>query len=618
MSPLTRGRVINGILANGRVRFCMRLATITNWAYGATVVLTLASGTTMLLASSAQQQERTSVSQRYALDRATATIEEDVLALSELSRQYVINGDASDLLAYEKVRAELGTVEARTRHIKDAGAGEDELKSLREALGWADNLQTRQERAIAARRRGDTNTSLRVLFAPEYERELDRSRAAVERFQYRLDQRMADDLRTAEKTSRAWRSTSEAMLAVTGLLFLCVLYFVFRRRVLHPVVKLSDVIGRLAAQDYETEPPHFDQIDEIGDMAQALRVFRENGIERQRLEHERDADRAVRDILSRMTQRMQGCDTVSELTDIVKRFTPEVAPQLTGRLYLFDPSRNVLVEGCSWLEPVRSAAEFSPLACWGLRRGVPHRPSGTSFDIPCSHIDGGDAPDSLCLPLIGQQGTLGMLYLESRKVDPATSLNEAYLQLLAENVGLALDNLRLREALRLLAMTDPLTTLPNRRQLDEALATTLIDAERNGSPVCCAMIDVDHFKRFNDDNGHDAGDAVLRAVGLALQAAVRDNNLVFRYGGEEFLLLLPDVAQAAAALRAEEVRSRIAALRVQHDGRELGPITVSVGLACAPADTDWQSLLQTADAALLRAKKAGRNQVITATERRIA
>jgi diguanylate cyclase (GGDEF)-like protein len=594
----------------------MRLSTITNWAYGATVALTLASGTTMLLASSAQQQERTSVSRRYALDRATATIEEDVLALSELARQYAINGDASDILAYEKVRSELGTVEARTRQIKDAGAGEDELHSLREALGWADALQAQQEQAIAARRQGDANAALRVLFAPEYERELDRSRAAVERFQYRLDQRTADDLRAAEKTARAWRSASEAMLAVTGLLFLCVLYFVFRRRVLHPVVKLSDVIGRLAAQDYEAEPPQYDQIDEIGDMAQALRVFRENGIERQRLERERDADRAVRDLLSRMTQRMQGCDTVAELKNVVKRFAPEVAPQMAGRLYLFDASRIVLVEGCSWLEPVHSAAEFPPLACWALRRGAPHRPSGAGLDVPCGHLLGNEVPDSLCLPLMGQHGTLGMLYLESRTAYPATPLSEAYLQLLAENIGLALDNLRLREALRSLAMIDPLTMLPNRRQLDEVLASELAEAERTGTSICCAMIDVDHFKRFNDEHGHDAGDAVLRAVGQTLKEAVRDTNLVFRYGGEEFLMLLPGMGEPPAAERAEEIRSRIAALRVQHEGSDLGPVTASIGLACAPAHTDWPSLVQTADAVLLRAKQAGRNQVITAVERR--
>ena len=596
----------------------MRLVTITNWAYGATVVLTLTSGTTMLLASSAQQQERAAVSQRYALDRATATIEEDVLALSELARQYAINGDASDLFAYERVRRELGTVETRTRGIKDAGAGEDELHSLQEALGWADALQTHQRQAIAERRKGGALAASRILFAPEYERELDRSRAAVERFQYRLDQRTADNLRAAEKTSRAWRSASEVMLAVTGLLFLCVLYFVFRRRVLHPVVKLSDVIGRLAAQDYDAEPPQYDQIDEIGDMAQALRVFRENGIERQRLERERDADRGVRDLLSCMTQRMQGCDTVSELMDVVRRFAPEVAPELAGRLYLFDATRNMLVEGCSWLKPLHSAVEFSPLACWGLRRGATHRPSGIGFDVPCGHLLGDDPPpESLCLPLLGQHGTLGMLYFERRIQASMTPLNETYLQLLGENVGLALDNLRLREALRSLAMMDPLTSLPNRRQLEEVLASEIAKAERTSAAIHCAMIDVDHFKRFNDEYGHDAGDAVLRAVGQVLRETVRDVRLAFRYGGEEFLVLLPDLTGELAAARAEEIRSRIAGLRLQHEGRDLGPITVSVGLACAPGHADWQNLMQTADAALLRAKRVGRNQVITASTRNI-
>ena len=596
----------------------MRLVTITNWAYGATVVLTLTSGTTMLLASSAQQQERAAVSQRYALDRATATIEEDVLALSELARQYAINGDASDLFAYERVRRELGTVETRTRGIKDAGAGEDELHSLQEALGWADALQTQQRQAIAERRKGGALAASRILFAPEYERELDRSRAAVERFQYRLDQRTADNLRAAEKTSRAWRSASEVMLAVTGLLFLCVLYFVFRRRVLHPVVKLSDVIGRLAAQDYDAEPPQYDQIDEIGDMAQALRVFRENGIERQRLERERDADRGVRDLLSCMTQRMQGCDTVSELMDVVRRFAPEVAPELAGRLYLFDATRNMLVEGCSWLKPLHSAVEFSPLACWGLRRGATHRPSGIGFDVPCGHLLGDDPPpESLCLPLLGQHGTLGMLYFERRIQASMTPLNETYLQLLGENVGLALDNLRLREALRSLAMMDPLTSLPNRRQLEEVLASEIAKAERTSAAIHCAMIDVDHFKRFNDEYGHVAGDAVLRAVGQVLRETVRDVRLAFRYGGEEFLVLLPDLTGELAAARAEEIRSRIAGLRLQHEGRDLGPITVSVGLACAPGHADWQNLMQTADAALLRAKRVGRNQVITASTRNI-
>jgi hypothetical protein len=128
----------------------MRLATITNWAYGATVVLTLASGTTMLLASSAHETERASVSRRYLLDQATATIEDDVLILSELARQYAINGDTSDLTAYQRERSALGAVESRTRHIRDAGARGDELRSLHEALAWADALQEQQGQVAEA------------------------------------------------------------------------------------------------------------------------------------------------------------------------------------------------------------------------------------------------------------------------------------------------------------------------------------------------------------------------------------------------------------------------------------------------------------------------------------
>lgn len=598
----------------------MRLVAITNWAYGVTVALTLASGTTMLLASSAQQRERAAVDQRYALDRATATIEDDALALSELARQFAINGDAADLLAYRRAQADLAPVEMRTRHIRDAGAASDELRSLHDALGWVDALQAQQAQAILARRKNDRNIAVRILFAPEYERELDRSRAAVERFQYRLDQRTGDELRAAERTARIWRSASEAMLAITGLLFLFVLYFVFRRRVLHPVVKLSDVIGRLAAQDYNAEPPPYERIDEIGDMAQALRVFRENGIERQRLEQERDADRAARDLLSRMTQRMQGCDSVAELQKVVARFIPELTPQLAGRLYLLDPARSALVEACSWLDPAHSSAEFSPLTCWGIRRGAPHRPSGTVFDVPCDHLDGHlgghDVPQTLCLPLTGQHGMLGLLYFERRAGFDTEGLSDVYLQMLAENIGLALDNLRLREALRSLAMADPLTTLPNRRQLDEVLAREVAQAERTGTPLCCAMIDIDHFKRFNDEHGHDAGDAVLRAVGALLKDAVRDTNLVFRFGGEEFLMLLPDADPEVAAARADEIRERIAALRVRYDGKDLGPITTSIGLACAPLHTEWSSLVQTADAALLRAKQAGRDRVLCAIARK--
>lgn len=598
----------------------MRLATITNWAYGATVALTLSAGATMLAAAGAQQRERAAVALRYELDAATSSLDEDAASLSGLARQFAISGRAADLAAYRRELAGLGPVEERTRQIRDAGAGVDELAALHDALRWTDALQAQQQAAIAAREKGDKAGALEIVFSAEYERELDRILGEIQRFQSRIDQRTDNALQAAADGARLWQTVSEAMMAVTGLLFFFVLFFVFRNRVLRPVTKLSDVVKRLAAEDYDAAPPRLTQVDEIGDMAEALRVFRDTGLERQRLERERDAELAFRDLLSRMTQRMQSCGGVAELGEVVRRFLPEIAPELAGRLYLLDPARNALVEATSWGGPVHSRAEFPPLACWALRRGGPHRPAGDPIDVPCGHLEPaeGGARDTLCLPLAGRNGPLGLLYLEARAGAEAGRLSETYLRLLAENVGLALDNLRLREALEGMALADALTSLANRRQLDVVLQTELDRSARDDTAISCVMADIDHFKRFNDEFGHDAGDAVLQAVGGALKTAVREGALVFRYGGEEFLLLMPGLGPEDAGSRAEEIRSAISGLRVRHEGRDLPPVTLSLGVASAPAHGARDRLVACADAALLRAKREGRDRVAVAVPRAAA
>lgn len=595
----------------------MRLATITNWAYGATLVLTLASGTTMILASNAQNGEREAVEQRYRLDRATSALGSEVFALSDHARQYLNSGDPTYRILYERDLAALTAVEGRISHLRDVGAKAEELKVLKQAIDWADALHDEQRAALVAHSRGDETTARKILFGAEYERELDRARSAIERFQGLLDDRTEAQVAMAEQAAKAWKTASEVALGITGLLFLCVLFFVFRQRVLKPVVRLSDVVNRLAAQDYGAEPPNLSQIDEIGDMAQAIRVFRENGLERQRLEQERDVDKRLRDLLSRMTQRMQGCDSIVGLTEVVRRFVPEIAPELAGRLYLLDTARNALVEAGNWGGPTRSCNEFAPSACWALRRGASHRPAGASIDVPCDHLDLADDEhcDTLCLPLVAHGERFGLLYFEPGQGDDAWSTAEIYLTMLAENVGLAVANLRLREQLRAMAMGDALTGLANRRHLDMTLAVVLADAARQQQPVTCLMADVDRFKGFNDRFGHDAGDLVLREVGAVFRGAVRDAELAFRYGGEEFLVLLPGLSADQALARAEQIRQRVGALELAHEGHSLGNVSLSIGLATTPQHCPPDRLVAAADSALLRAKSAGRDRVEVAASR---
>tara|TARA_R100000501_G_scaffold16352_3_gene29766 strand:- start:37195 stop:39006 length:1812 start_codon:yes stop_codon:yes gene_type:complete len=597
----------------------MRLATITNWAYGATVALTLVSGSTMLLASNAQERERAAVEQRHRLDTVSAELGNEIYLLSDRARQYLNTGDPTYLVIYRRGIEDLRSTEQRAQELAAAGATPAEVALLQEAIKWAETLHDEQDAAIAAYEEGQESKARQILFGPEYERELDLAEALLGRFQDRLDLRVQTEIAQAAALARLWKTISEIVLAVTGLLFLGVLYFIFRQRVLHPVVRLSDVVKRLAAEDYAVELPGVDQIDEIGDMAEAIHVFRENGLQRQRLETERAADLALRDLLSRMTQRMQVCDTLLDLKEVIRRFVPEFAPSLAGRLYLLSADENEVIEACSWLEPRHSPSKFSPQSCWALRRGASHRPGGSHIDVPCGHLDSdGSAPppDTLCLPLVAQRETLGLLYVEPREdVQDQGRPPEVYLRMLAENIGLALANLRLRDALREMAMADALTGLPNRRQLDMVLPEQLSDAERLGASISCLMVDVDHFKRFNDRHGHEAGDAVLREVGAVLGNVTRERGRAFRYGGEEFLLLLPEFDCEQAADRAEEIRTRIAALSVQYENVALGPITVSVGVASAPLHCAAHQLVQTADAALLRAKKLGRDRVVMAEVR---
>ena len=595
----------------------MRLSTITNWAYGATVALTFVSGVTMLLASGAQQREREAVQQRYVLDKATSRIGTDVYALSDHARQYLNTGDPSYLVLYRSDFEDLESVEDRVRNLAQDGLTPVEQQLLQDAMRWADTLHDEQAAALTAFESGDEAAARTIMFGAEYERELNRVQSLIDRFQDRLDRRMGQEVREAADYALLWKRASETLLAITGLLFLFVIYYVFRRRVLRPVMTLSDVVNRLARQDFDAEPPKLDQIDEIGDMADAIRIFRENGIERQRLEAERDADRAVRDLLSRMTQRLQGCEGLNDLQDVVRRFVPQIVPSRAGRLYLIEKNRNAVAQVCSWQDPRHSGTEFAPTDCWALRRGLPHRPSGEQVDVPCAHVldEAGTVPDTLCLPLTAQRQILGLLYLEQRPAEQAADLPEVYLEMLAETIGMALANLHLRETLRELAMVDPLTGLANRRQLELALKEQILQAEDGNDPLACLMIDVDHFKRFNDVFGHDAGDAVLREVGTALTGMLREPDLAFRYGGEEFTLLLPGLDADRARARAEDVRRRISGLELAYNGEQLGTITVSIGTASGPSQCRYSQLLSAADAALLRAKGSGRNRVEMARAR---
>lgn len=582
---------------------------MTNWAYGITVALTLASGIAMLMASSADNAERRAVEQRQQFDQLSEEAENGAWELSDLARLYIIKKNQDVLQEYRQQAQAITAIEHRLKKLKDNGATAEELALLREGLQIADELQDEQQAALAQIIRGEDQDAVNLLYGATYEQQLERVQTQLDHFRLMLEGRVNKTIAEATAKSRIWRTLSEVMVGLTALMFLFVLGFILQRRVLYPVVRLSDVVQRLASQDYAVETPQFTQIDEIGDMAQAIRIFRENGLARQRLEQERDADWAIRELLARMTQRLQGCESFEDVIKVAELFAPNIAPQIPGRLYILDTDPWQMRCVAQWLSPPREADVFHPDNCWAVRRGLSHPPVNGEPDIACYHLPETEAKQSLCVPLIAQGEAIGLLSFSS--VNSATAPSRAYLELMAEALGLALANQRLRNALLEKALFDSLTGLRNRHHLDDALHTQMNLAVRNGTPLSCLMIDIDHFKAINDRYGHEAGDLVIKSVAAIIQRAVRDIGMAFRYGGEEFLVLLGGTNEDAAMACASDIYHSVQLLTLRYGLAEIGQINVSIGIASYPQHTQSDSLLRAADAALYRAKELGRSRIVS-------
>lgn len=587
----------------------MRIATITNWAYGATVCLTIASGIVMLMASSADNTERQAVAQRQVFDQLTEEIDNDAWALSDLARLYVVGKDPDVLKEYRQKETALKSIEHRLSKLNDAGATGEELALLHEGVQIVDALQDEQQAALANMARGETAQAMALLYGKIYEQELDRAQEKIDHFRQLLDNRARDAIDDATRASRTLRTLSEVMVGLTALLFLFVLGFILQHRVLRPVVRLSDVVHRLASQDYAVETPDFKQIDEIGDMAQAVRIFRENGLARQQLEKERDANWAIRELLARMTQRLQGCENFDDVINVAELFAPNIAPGVAGRLFVLDRDPWQMRCVAEWLSPEGKASPFHPDECWAVRRGQSHPPVHGEPDIGCYHLPETCHSHSLCVPLIAQGEAIGLLSFQN--LNEQTASTRAYLELMAEALGLALANQRLRDALLEKALYDPLTGLRNRHHLEDMLGTQLNLAMRSKEPLSCLMIDIDHFKHINDRFGHEAGDGVIKSVAAIIQRVVRDQGTAFRYGGEEFLVLLNSMDEEAASRVATDIYNGVREMALRFAGTDIGHVDVSIGVASYPEHVQSDNLLRAADVALYRAKELGRARIVS-------
>lgn len=312
---------------------------------------------------------------------------------------------------------------------------------------------------------------------------------------------------------------------------------------------------------------------------------------------------------------LHSCLTLEEAYAEVELAAVRIFPNSTGELFAVNPSQNLMLRVAEWGNGAPSGIDkaFDPNDCWAARRRKVHAALGSEGGL-CPHVPRPNRNRHVCAPLTGQDGTIGVIHVEISAEDGRAPVNPDEMirsaAAAASLVAPAFTSIRLMDKLRFQSIRDPLTGLFNRRYMEESLKREIERAKRGKGHVGVIMLDVDHFKRLNDEQGHAAGDSVLRELGALLASQVRAADIACRYGGEEFALILPDADLEETFRRAEVVRIAVAGLSTRLSNGAVAAPRVSQGVAAFPEHGETPAeLLQAADGALYQAKRGGRNRV---------
>jgi diguanylate cyclase (GGDEF)-like protein len=318
-------------------------------------------------------------------------------------------------------------------------------------------------------------------------------------------------------------------------------------------------------------------------------------------------------LLNRMNDLLQSCNTQEEAYKVIALLGRDLFPGHNGCVAVLHAEGLHLETVARWGDEAPVEPTFPLEDCWALRLGSFHEITDPQVGL-CRHFVHQIETDYSCAPLMVQGEILGLLCLVGASAGGQGQHPPSQRQLtvmVSESIKLCLSNLKLREKLHAQAIHDPLTGLFNRRYLEDTLSRELHRAHRRSSPLGVAMLDLDHFKQFNDEFGHVAGDALLRELGRLLGEKLRKSDISCRYGGEEFVVILPDSSLADTQRRVEEIRGLIKGVKIRHGDQLLGTIGVSAGVAGAPEHGSTAAeLLRAADNALYAAKQAGRDRIV--------
>ncbi|MGV8949025.1 MAG: GGDEF domain-containing protein [Candidatus Paracaedibacter sp.] len=322
-------------------------------------------------------------------------------------------------------------------------------------------------------------------------------------------------------------------------------------------------------------------------------------------------------LLKEMTDAIQLCSSLNEANVPIKTYCELLLPGTSGILYLSNDLEGI-TQFTAWGMNLPKVHSFPFNNCIALKNSLFRSFSGGDYGEGCQHVQTLYSTSSrsinLCLPITDQNKILGLLSIHDyHQLSPMNADHKKillFLETLVNQLSLSISAIKMRDLLKDQATRDPLTNLFNRRYLEETLQRELHRAQRHSTPVSIIMIDIDHFKNINDTYGHDGGDEVLARIGLLLQKYYRKSDIACRFGGEEFILVLPEMNLDIAVERAETIRLAAESLRLTLRGQEMKGLTISLGVATYPQHgMSIEALISAADKALYRAKSSGRNRM---------
>ncbi len=314
-------------------------------------------------------------------------------------------------------------------------------------------------------------------------------------------------------------------------------------------------------------------------------------------------------LLQRLVSMLAACNSMEEIQTVIADIVPRILGKVPGAISLINASRNLVEVKTSWLGEWVGKTVYALDDCWALRKGKFHMSHDELSSTTCPHMSGTDQ-HCVCIPLSAYGETLGLLHIATDQISQNAN-NIAFT--VAEHLGLALANLNMQRKLQEQATRDPLTGLYNRRHMEEFMDKALKLGARHETSFGLLMIDIDHFKRFNDTFGHDAGDYVLASIADIIMQNIRAEDLAFRVGGEELAVILPLANLEQSMQCAEKLRGIVKSFHWVYKGLSLGKVSMSIGVAMFPEHGQAaEQLVKAADVALYQAKSGGRDACLPA------